>query len=96
MKELTQKQEEAVKKLEEHGDMCLEKDTFEGCLSALDAYANAQAELYRSANDENMLNAKPYPYFNSENVSYKAWYARLNDKMSRASSAMADPKMAKK
>lgn len=96
MKKLTQKQEEAVKKLEERGDICLEKETFEGCLSALDAYADAQAELYKHANDEDMLSTAPYPHFNSEVVSYKAWYARLNDKMSKASSAMADPKMARK
>lgn len=53
-------------------------------------------ELYKAANDEEMSGAKPYPFFNSENVSYKAWYASLNDKMAKVNALMADPKIARK
>lgn len=52
--------------------------------------------LYTAANDPSVENAKPYPYFNSSNVSYKAWYAKLNDKMAKANSALANPRLAKK
>ena len=91
MKTLTKKQEETIKKMELQGDEFLEKETFDNCLSALDLYVNAQMELYRAANG-----AKPYPHFNSSNVTYKAWYANLNDKMTKVNSIMANPRIAKK
>ena len=53
-------------------------------------------ELYRAANDEQLDGAKPYPFFNSSCVTYKAWYADLNDKMSKVNAVMADPKMARR
>lgn len=53
-------------------------------------------ELYKAANDESIDEAKPYPAFNSENVTYKAWYASLNDKMTKVNVALADPKIARK
>ena len=96
MKILTKKQEQTIKKMELDGDECLEKETFDSCLSALDLYVNAQMELYRAANDEEINGAKPYPHFNSSNVAYKAWYANLNDKMTKANAIMANPRIAKK
>ena len=96
MKKLTKKQEDAIKKIEQEGDICFEKETFENCLSALDRYVNAQMELYKAANDESIDGAKPYPAFNSDNVTYKAWYASLNDKMTKVNVALADPKIARK
>lgn len=96
MKTLTKKQEETIKKMEQEGDVCLEKETFDSCLSALDLYVNAQMELYRAANDEEIDGAKPYPYFNSSNVTYKAWYANLNGKMAKANAAMTNPRIARK
>ena len=53
-------------------------------------------ELYRAANDEEIDGAKPYPHFNSSNVTYKAWYANLNDKMTKVNFIMANPRIAKK
>lgn len=53
-------------------------------------------ELYRAANDEEIDGAKPYPYFNSSNVTYKAWYANLNGKMAKANAAMTNPRIARK
>ena len=96
MKTLTKKQEETIKKMEIQGDKFLEKETFDSCLSALDLYVNAQMELYRAANDEEIDGAKPYPHFNSSNVTYKAWYANLNDKMTKANAVMDDPRIAYK
>ena len=52
--------------------------------------------LYTAANDPDVENSKPYPHFNSSNVSYKAWYAKLNDKMAKANSALANPRLVKK
>ena len=96
MKEMTPAQKSAIESIESQGDICFEKQTFDSCLSALDKYVTAQMELYKAANDEEMPNAKPYPFFNSQNVTYKAWYAKLNDKMSQVNSAMADPKTARR
>ena len=96
MKEMTKKQIAAIKKLEDEADACFESDTFENCLSAIDKYVNAQMALYTAANDLSVENAKPYPHFNSSNISYKAWYAKLNDKMAKANSALANPRLAKK
>jgi len=53
-------------------------------LSAIDFYLKAQAELYRAVNDDSIENAKPYPAFNSDNVSYNAWYNSLNIKLVNA------------
>lgn len=53
-------------------------------------------KLYESANDETMNDAKPYPFFNSCSVKYKAWYATLNDKMAKANMALSNPKLARK
>ena len=96
MKTLTKKQEETIKKMELEGDEFLEKETLDSCLSALDLYVNAQMELYRAANDAALDGAKPYPHFNSSNVTYKVWYANLNDKMTKANAVMANPRIAKK
>ena len=96
MKELTLQQEAIVKKLEEKGDELFEKETFESCLSALDCYASAQEELYKLANENDMLNAKPWPSFNSSNVTYKSWYAELNSKMTKANAKMSDSKIVRK
>lgn len=96
MKTLTEKQENAIKLLEQNADEQFEKDTFESCLSAIDLYASAQMKLYESANDETMNDAKPYPFFNSCSVKYKAWYATLNDKMAKANMALSNPKLARK
>ncbi len=96
MKMMTKEQEDSVKEVEKCGDSLLEKDTFESCLSAFDQYATAQTMLHEMANDQKMDNAKPYPAFNSENVSYKAWYASLASKMAKANAAMANPRMRRK
>lgn len=96
MKQLTQKKEQEIRALEQEGDTFFAKDKFEACLSALSRYVEAQEALYNAANDTAIDNAKPYPFFNSSNVSYKAWYSALSDKISRANTAMADPRLARK
>ena len=94
MKTLTKKQEDHIKSIELEGDELFEKETFESCLSALDKYVTAQDELRNAAND--CGTDVPYPHFSSSNVSYNAWYASLVSKISKATSAMSDPKRAKK
>ena len=85
-----------VRKLEAQGDSLVEKEQFETCLSAIDFYLKAQAELYRAVNDDSIENAKPYPAFNSDNVSYNAWYNSLNIKLVNAQLLLANPQMAHK
>lgn len=95
-KSMTDAQFKAVKKLEDAADALVEKQTFESCLSAIDCYINAQDKLHKAANDDSIENAKPYPAFNSDNVTYNAWYASLANKMSYAQMMLADPRLAKK
>ena len=95
-KNITDAQIKAIKKLEDTADALVEKQTFESCLSAIDCYIDAQAKLYKAANDDTIENAKPSPAFNSDNVTYNAWYASLANKMSYAQMMMADPRLAKK
>lgn len=96
MKALTDKEVAQIKKLEDAGDALVAKEQFESCLSAIDFYLNAQAELFKLANDDSIENAKPYPAFNSDNVTYNAWYSSLSNKMSNAQSMLANPQMAHK
>ena len=82
-----------IREIEQQGDDLFEKDTLENSISALNMYALAQMKLYEAANDMNIVNAKPYPHFNSDIVAYKAWYMKLNDKMMNANSSLSNPRL---
>ena len=96
MKNEDEKKYARVEKLEAQGDRLLEKESFDACLSAIDSYLNAQETLYKLANDDTIPQAKPYPAFNTSNVSLKAWYLKLGNKVDKASKMMADPRVVKK
>ena len=95
MKKLTESQVAQVKRLEQKGDDAIEKETFDSCLSAIDFYLGAKEKLFELANDDKASNAKPYPTFNSDVVSYKAWYMELGSKLDKANALLASPKTAR-
>ena len=96
MKTMTVEQTKKIQQFEAQGDEFIEKESFYACLSAIDCYMNAQDMLYNYANNDNIKNAKPQPAFNSDNVSYNAWYVLLGNKISKTQQMLTDPKIAKK
>ena len=96
MKALTDKQIQQVKKLEDKGDMLVEQAQFESCLSAVDYYLKAQSTLFSLANERDPKEQQSCQDFKSSNVSYNAWYINLGNKISKANSMLADPKIARK
>ena len=72
----------AIDELIERGDQCFDKDTFDGCLSALDYYIDAQAKLDELAKDD------------PTNTDIKVKSIKLTNKISEANKKMANPKLA--
>ena len=72
----------AIDELIEQGDQCFEKDTFDGCLSALDCYINAQSKLDELAKAD------------STDTDIKIKMIQLNNKITDTNKKMANPKLA--
>lgn len=84
-----------VKQLESTGDALVQKETFDSCLSAVEVYLSAQELLFENANDPSIPDAKPWPAFNSIDVSYNALYSQLASKVTKANGLIADPRVAR-
>ena len=72
----------SIDKIIECGDDCLEKDTFDGCLSALDFYIDAQEKLDKLAKNDPI------------NTDIKFKNIKLTNKISEANQKMSNPKLA--
>ena len=66
----------------ECGDNCLDKDTFDGCLSALDYYIDAQSKLNELRQND------------PDNTDIKVKCIKVIDKIAEANRKMANPKLA--